>query len=130
MSEVCTFSNGGHLGNGRNNVIVSTPEQWDVLSRRWKQRKNVQNVHLFVMDEAHLIGGELLQATYGRHDRSFCKAADNLMTNTNCHYEYTHFIVDWMCHGKPSCELFADDSVFGDPCPGTHKYLRVKYECI
>lgn len=42
----------------KGNVIVSTPEQWDVLSRRWKQRKNVQNVHLFVLDEAHLIGGE------------------------------------------------------------------------
>ena len=26
--------------------------------RRWKQRKNVQNVNLFILDEAHLIGGE------------------------------------------------------------------------
>ena len=40
------------------NVIVSTPENWDVLSRRWKQRKNVQNVNLFIVDELHLIGGE------------------------------------------------------------------------
>ena len=39
-------------------VIISTPDKWDILSRRWKQRKNVQNVHLFIMDEAHLIGGE------------------------------------------------------------------------
>jgi pre-mRNA-splicing helicase BRR2 len=40
------------------NIIISTPEHWDVLSRRWKQRKNVQNVDLFVVDELHLIGGE------------------------------------------------------------------------
>lgn len=40
------------------NVIVSTPENWDMLSRRWKQRKNVQNVNLFIVDELHLIGGE------------------------------------------------------------------------
>ena len=40
------------------NVIVSTPERWDVLSRRWKQRKAVQNVNLFIVDEMHLIGGE------------------------------------------------------------------------
>lgn len=40
------------------NVIISTPEYWDILSRRWKQRKNVQNVKLFVADELHLIGGE------------------------------------------------------------------------
>merc|ERR1712054_127553 len=26
-------------------------------SRRWKQRRNVQNIKLFILDEAHLIGG-------------------------------------------------------------------------
>ena len=39
------------------NIIISTPEKWDVLSRRWKQRKNVQNIHLFICDEIHLLGG-------------------------------------------------------------------------
>ncbi|CAG2065006.1 unnamed protein product, partial [Timema podura] len=39
-------------------VIVCTAEKWDVLSRRWKQRKNVQNVQLFIVDELQLIGGE------------------------------------------------------------------------
>ena len=29
-----------------------------MLSRRWKQRKNVQSVALFVADELHLLGGE------------------------------------------------------------------------
>jgi pre-mRNA-splicing helicase BRR2 len=28
-----------------------------MLSRRWKQRKNVQAVDLFIVDELHLIGG-------------------------------------------------------------------------
>ncbi len=40
------------------NLIISVPEYWDMLSRRWKQRKNVQSVSLFVVDELHLIGGE------------------------------------------------------------------------
>lgn len=39
-------------------IVVSTAEKWDVLSRRWKQRKNVQNIHLFVVDELQLLGGE------------------------------------------------------------------------
>ncbi|XP_060524349.1 U5 small nuclear ribonucleoprotein 200 kDa helicase [Cylas formicarius] len=39
-------------------VIITTAEKWDVLSRRWKQRKNVQNINLFIVDELHLIGGE------------------------------------------------------------------------
>ena len=41
----------------KGNIIISTPEKWDMLSRRWKQRKNVQNVALFIVDELHLIGG-------------------------------------------------------------------------
>ncbi|XP_039281589.1 putative U5 small nuclear ribonucleoprotein 200 kDa helicase [Nilaparvata lugens] len=39
-------------------IIICTAEKWDVLSRRWKQRKNVQNVQLFIVDELQLIGGE------------------------------------------------------------------------
>ncbi|ODN02767.1 hypothetical protein Ocin01_03915 [Orchesella cincta] len=42
----------------KGNIIISTPEKWDVLSRRWKQRKNVQNVNLFIVDDLQLIGGE------------------------------------------------------------------------
>ncbi|CAH8493771.1 unnamed protein product [Schistosoma turkestanicum] len=42
----------------RGNIIVTTPEHWDVLSRRWKQRKNVQNVNLFIADNLHLVGSE------------------------------------------------------------------------
>ncbi|KAJ3274830.1 DEIH-box ATPase [Terramyces sp. JEL0728] len=40
-------------------VIFATPEQWDALSRRWTQRKNVQTVGLFIVDDIHLIGGEM-----------------------------------------------------------------------
>lgn len=38
-------------------IIVATPEQWDVMSRRWRTRKDVQSVRLVVADELHLIGG-------------------------------------------------------------------------
>ena len=41
----------------KGNIVIATPEHWDMLSRRWKQRKNVQNVALFIVDELHLIGG-------------------------------------------------------------------------
>eukprot|EP00096_Caligus_rogercresseyi_P012340 TRINITY_DN5132_c0_g1_i1.p1 TRINITY_DN5132_c0_g1~~TRINITY_DN5132_c0_g1_i1.p1 ORF type:complete len:1550 (-),score=525.80 TRINITY_DN5132_c0_g1_i1:223-4416(-) len=42
----------------KSHVIITTPDKWDVLSRRWKQRKHVQNVQLFICDEIHLLGGE------------------------------------------------------------------------
>lgn len=42
----------------RGQIIISTPEKWDALSRRWKQRKHIQQVSLFIIDELHLIGGQ------------------------------------------------------------------------
>lgn len=37
-------------------LIITTPERWDNISRRWKQRKSVQNVKLFIADDLHMIG--------------------------------------------------------------------------
>ncbi|KAF8320257.1 Sec63-domain-containing protein [Clavulina sp. PMI_390] len=37
-------------------LVVCTPSQWDVLSRRWKQRKHIQNIALLIADEAQLVG--------------------------------------------------------------------------
>ena len=38
------------------NIAITTPEKWDILSRRWKQRKHVREVALFIVDELHLVG--------------------------------------------------------------------------
>ncbi|VDM67200.1 unnamed protein product [Strongylus vulgaris] len=43
----------------RGKLIIATPERWDNVSRRWKQRKNVQAVKLFVVDDLHMIGGTI-----------------------------------------------------------------------
>ncbi|KAJ7905636.1 putative RNA helicase [Mycena olivaceomarginata] len=43
----------------KGDVIVCTPTQWDVISRRWRQRKNVQNIGLLIADEVQLVGGEV-----------------------------------------------------------------------
>ncbi|KAG0650650.1 Pre-mRNA-splicing helicase BRR2 [Hyphodiscus hymeniophilus] len=42
----------------RGDLILATPLQWDVLSRQWQRRKNVQNIQLFIADELHLLGGQ------------------------------------------------------------------------
>ncbi|KAL7998004.1 putative Sec63 domain, RNA helicase HrpA, immunoglobulin E-set, C2 domain superfamily [Plasmopara halstedii] len=39
------------------NILLATPTQWDVLSRRWKQRKRIQSISLLLLDEAHFVGG-------------------------------------------------------------------------
>ena len=38
-------------------LILATPVQWDVLSRQWQRRKNVQKVQVFIADELHMLGG-------------------------------------------------------------------------
>ncbi|KAI9137398.1 SNRNP200 protein [Paraphysoderma sedebokerense] len=43
----------------KGDIIITTPTQWDSISRRWRQRKNVQTVGLFIADELHLIGGDI-----------------------------------------------------------------------
>ncbi|KAK4237852.1 Sec63 Brl domain-containing protein [Achaetomium macrosporum] len=40
-------------------LILATPLQWDVLSRQWKRRKNVQTVELFIADDLHMLGGQM-----------------------------------------------------------------------
>jgi len=50
-------------------VIISTSEAWDNLSRRWKQRKGVRGISLFVADQLHLVGstpGPILEVVVSR----------------------------------------------------------------
>ncbi|KAJ2005411.1 activating signal cointegrator 1 complex subunit 3 [Coemansia thaxteri] len=42
----------------RADIIVTTPEKWDGVSRAWHAREYVQNVSLVIIDEIHLLGGD------------------------------------------------------------------------
>ena len=35
----------------KGNIILSSAVHWDILSRRWKQRKNVQKIAMYIVDE-------------------------------------------------------------------------------
>ena len=40
------------------NIIISSPSQWDVISRRWRQKKQMEimkQIRLFIVDELHLL---------------------------------------------------------------------------
>nr|XP_016943225.1 latrophilin Cirl isoform X1 [Drosophila suzukii]XP_016943227.1 latrophilin Cirl isoform X1 [Drosophila suzukii] len=39
-------------------------------------------------------------------------------------------VLNSRCAHKQSCGVLAATSMFGDPCPGTHKYLEAHYQCI
>ncbi|XP_015768377.1 PREDICTED: D-galactoside-specific lectin-like [Acropora digitifera] len=70
----------------------------------------------------------VLEASYGRHDRKTCPKEP--IRTTNCNAGSSLSVVQSSCNDQASCNLFASNSVFGDPCFGTVKYLQVKYECI
>lgn len=36
-------------------IVVTTPEAWDILTRRWKVRKGFDKIGLFVVDSLHLL---------------------------------------------------------------------------
>ena len=62
-------------------IIISTPEKWDALSRRWKQRKHIQQVSLFIVDELHLLGsdkGHVLEVIVSRMRRISSHIGSNI----------------------------------------------------
>lgn len=40
-------------------LIVTTPEKWDGVSRSWQTRSYVKAVSLIVIDEIHLLGKKI-----------------------------------------------------------------------
>jgi len=38
-------------------LIIASAVHWDMVSRRWKQRKHIRDISLYVADELHLVGG-------------------------------------------------------------------------
>ena len=66
-------------------------------------------------------------ANYGRLNGKTCPS--KLIKTTNCRSKKSLSVVIKSCNGKRSCRLIAKNNVFGDPCVGTFKYLRVDYLC-
>ena len=42
----------------KGDLILATPTQWDMMSRQWQRRKNVQNTKLVIADDLHMLGGQ------------------------------------------------------------------------
>nr|XP_038038676.1 probable ATP-dependent DNA helicase HFM1 isoform X6 [Anas platyrhynchos] len=47
----------------RAHIIITTPEKWDSMTRRWRDNSIVQLVRLFLIDEVHVIKDESRGAT-------------------------------------------------------------------
>lgn len=52
-------------------IIITTPEKWDMLTRRWKDHRSlVEVIKLFLIDEVHILNdetrGPVLEAVVSR----------------------------------------------------------------
>eukprot|EP01035_Chromulina_nebulosa_P017991 gene17991-23628_t len=59
-------------------IILTTVDNWDGFSRRWKQRKNIKEISLYIFDELHFVGGPdgyLYEAVISR-TRFICSQLD------------------------------------------------------
>nr|XP_006811340.1 PREDICTED: rhamnose-binding lectin-like [Saccoglossus kowalevskii] len=70
----------------------------------------------------------VLAANYGRTDGTTCP--HSAMSNQACFATNSLSIVTTACEGISICSIAALNSIFGDPCHGTYKYLEVDYECV
>ncbi|XP_063422168.1 uncharacterized protein LOC134706807 isoform X2 [Mytilus trossulus] len=86
---------------------------------------------LIVCDDAtiHCIGDETIKidhATFGRNQKSEC--FDDEYTST-CSTDSPTDILSVNCDDKTDCSVKSSVELFGDPCNGLDKDLRIKYHC-
>lgn len=79
-------------------------------------------------DEGHLV--QLIRANYGRFSISICNEHGTLDWSVDCMSLRSFRVMQQSCDLKKGCTLPASTDVFGDPCPGTLKYLEAHYQCI
>uniref|UniRef100_A0A8C7LXP4 Rhamnose binding lectin STL2 n=1 Tax=Oncorhynchus mykiss TaxID=8022 RepID=A0A8C7LXP4_ONCMY len=75
---------------------------------------------------------QIHSANYGRRDQLVCSfnRPANQLANTNCLSQSTTASkVAKRCNGKSQCDVPVSNSLYGDPCVGTYKYLDVAYTC-
>ncbi|XP_033105774.1 uncharacterized protein LOC117108037 [Anneissia japonica] len=70
----------------------------------------------------------IYSASYGRHNDWICPHRS--IQTTECEADTSLSVATEHCQGARSCTISANNNVFGDPCPGTFKYLEVAYDCV
>lgn len=82
----------------------------------------------FSCGEGQLIS--LIRANYGRFSISICNDHGTLDWSVDCKSNRSYAVIQESCGMRGHCLLPASTALFGDPCPGTFKYLEAHYQCI
>jgi len=68
----------------------------------------------------------VIYANYGRTSLVICRRPP--YNNLRCLSDQSRHVSD-LCNGQSECYVSADNEQFGDPCPGTTKYLEIHFTC-
>ncbi|XP_064798161.1 probable ATP-dependent DNA helicase HFM1 isoform X2 [Oncorhynchus masou masou] len=120
------------------NIIMTTPEKWDSMTRKWRDNCLLQLVRLFLIDEVHVVKdpmrGATLEVVVSRMKAVHAyRAAENPQEDVSMRFvavsatiPNTKDIADWLCDDRdPATCLEMDEShrpvklrkvVLGFPC--------------
>uniref|UniRef100_A0A3P9DPE7 SUEL-type lectin domain-containing protein n=1 Tax=Maylandia zebra TaxID=106582 RepID=A0A3P9DPE7_9CICH len=148
-NTTCPDGNPDHVKN----VLCSSPNSTEYVTNRYRSSNTgfgdpcsgtykylevfytCQGKNLKPLDCIHscahkkVIAIVVYWADYGRRDTTTCSQHRPTHEIQNAHCPNPTTKVADSCNGKSSCIIEASNSVFGDPCPGTYKYLEVAYDC-
>ena len=72
---------------------------------------------------------DVIRANYGRFSITICNVHGNTEWKVDCQAGRTLRAMQTRCSNKNQCIVPVQSSIFGDPCPGTYKYIEVHYAC-
>ncbi|XP_076814750.1 IgGFc-binding protein-like [Clavelina lepadiformis] len=78
-------------------------------------------------DPSHVMFIE--DAFYGRADPTTCRIPSSQPQRTDCEAASSFRRIFRACNGQNSCTLTATTRTYGDPCPGTAKYIQFQFRC-